>query len=61
MQALQSAVTSADSGYTAAEVFKGSEYSIFMLYATRYWGFNGVSESEITDGITAYAVDISWK
>lgn len=61
MQALQSAVTSADSGYTAAEVFKGSEYSIFMLYATRYWGFNGVSESEITGGITAYAVDISWK
>ena len=58
---LQSAVTAADSGYAVAEVTAGSDYTVFMLYATRYWGFNGVEETSVAGGITSYAVDIAWK
>lgn len=60
-ETLKTAVPSADSAYSVVEVKAGTDYTIFMLYATRYWGFNGVTETSVASGITAYSVDIAWK
>lgn len=60
-ETLKTAVPSADSAYSVAEVKAGTDYTIFMLYQTRYWGYNGVTETSVASGITAYSVDIAWK
>ena len=60
-ETLKTAVPSADSAYSVAEVKAGTDYTIFMLYQTRYWGYNGVTETSVVSGITAYSVDIAWK
>ncbi len=58
---LQSAVSSSNSRCAVTEVKAGTDYTIFMLYTTRYWGYNGVTETSVASGITAYSVDIAWK
>lgn len=58
---LQSTITSVDSKYTVTEVKAGPDYTIFLLFATRYWGYNGVEETSVAGDVTAYAVDFAWK
>lgn len=60
MSSLSEGVTSADSEYATYEVYAGSDYTIFMIVSTRYWGYNGVTETGLTNNVMAYAVDISW-
>lgn len=61
METLQSSVSSADSAFSVTEVKAGSGYSIFVMMASRYWEYNGVSETQLDGGITSYDVDIAWK
>ena len=61
LASLQEEVPAANSGYTAVQVAAGPDYTIFLLFATRYWGYNGVEETSVAGDVTAYAVDFAWK
>ncbi|MCM1503466.1 MAG: hypothetical protein NC115_12510 [Bacteroidales bacterium] len=58
---LQSAVASVDSAYKAIEIVKGTDYTLFMVSADRYWNYYDVQETQLNGGIKAYAVHVGWK
>ncbi|MCM1178145.1 MAG: hypothetical protein NC308_09835 [Clostridium sp.] len=58
---LQSAVASVDSAYKAIEIVNGTDYTLFMVSADRYWNYYDVQETQLNGGIKAYAVHVGWK
>lgn len=61
LESLESSVTAADSSYFVAEASEGDGYALVMIAASRYWAFNGCSQTEISGGIKDNVIDIAWK
>lgn len=61
LESLKSSVPSADSSYFVAEASEGTGYTLVVIAASRYWAFNGCSQTGISGGISDYVVDIAWK
>ncbi|MDE6872211.1 MAG: hypothetical protein K2J62_08870 [Bacteroidales bacterium] len=62
MDKLKDAVQSADSTYSAIEIVKGVDYTVFMLGSDRYWNYYDFDEMKLTsNGISAYAIHVGWK
>lgn len=61
LESLESSVTAADSSYFVAEASEGDGYALVMIAASRYWAFNGCSQTEISGGIRDNVIDIAWK
>lgn len=58
--ALESAVAGTDASFKVYRIAQGSAYSLFMLAEMRFWGYTGMNQRSLGNGIDAYEINVMW-
>lgn len=58
--ALESAVAGTDASFKLYRIATGSSYSLFMLAEMRFWGYTGMNQRALGNGLDAYEINVMW-